>query len=121
MAIESVFKMNDGIESQLNAQLVRSIAKLENTIEIAFPDLTNIYFIGDEEHIQLLDIVRRARDLSFKLQHSFVTCRLFVTLAPGSKHPFDGIGTFSFGLERLSGRRTALVEAKPIMVDRVQS
>lgn len=124
MAVEAIFKMNDGIESLFNAQLVPSIAKLENALTTAFPDsmLTrNIYFIGHDEHLLLLDIVKQARDLSFKLQHGFVSCRLIVTVAPGSKPTYDGIGTYAFGLDRLSGTRTVLLEAKAITVDRVQS
>lgn len=116
MAVEAVFRMNDGIESLFNAQLVTSITKFENTLTVAFPDsvlTNNNYFIGHEEHLQLLDIVRQARGLSFKLQHCIVSCRLVVTVGPGFDTTYNGPGTYAFGLERLSGtERTVLLEAK---------
>src|SRR5882762_2401213 len=98
-----------------HAQLSTSITELENTLKAAFPDskrTSSVYFIGYNEHLQLLEIVRQARDLSFKLQHGFVSCRLFVTAAPAPKATGNVFGTSAFGLDRVLGtERTVLLDA----------
>jgi hypothetical protein len=77
----------------------------------------NFFLIGYAEHHQLIQIVKTARDLSFKIQHGILTHRLFVTIAASGE-----VGTYAFGLERLAeGGRTVVLEAKEITGRRLRS
>jgi hypothetical protein len=121
MTVEGIFKLNNGVESIFNAQLTCSIAKLENTLKAVFPDHVG-NLIGHDEHLLLVDIVKRARDLSFKIQHGIVSCRLIVTTAGPQRVSRNVYGTFAFGLDRITGTdRTVLLEAKPITEELLQS
>ena len=85
MAIEATFRLNKGIESLFNVELTTSITLLENTLKVAFSDSKTFdvgYFIGHDEHLQLVKIVKGACQLSFDLQHGFVTCKLYATTIP---------------------------------------
>jgi hypothetical protein len=111
MTVDAVFKMNNDIESILDAQLKYFITELENTLHAAFPRrIGSLCFIGHDEQLELSEVVRQARDLSFNIQHGIVNCRLFVTAAPE-----NSFGTYAFGLDRLSGsERTVLLKVKEI-------
>ena len=76
-----------------------------------------MYFIGYTQHMQLLEIVYETRRLSYNIQHYFVSCRLFVTIAQDWKVSDNSkvYGTYAFGLDRVSGtERRTLIEPKPI-------
>jgi hypothetical protein len=60
-----------------------------------------------------LRIMQAARELSFKIQHAFVSCRLFVTTVSTGRVRDDIIGAYAFGLERESeAGRSVLLGAK---------
>ena len=85
MAIEATFRLNKGIESLFNVELTTSITLLENTLKVAFSDSKTFdigCFIGHNKHLQLVKIVKGACQLSFDLQHGFVTCKLYATTIP---------------------------------------
>jgi hypothetical protein len=51
---------------------------------------SNLYFIGQSEHLQLVDIVKQAHKLSFKLQHGFVRSRHDFKQRPRHVHIWVG-------------------------------
>ena len=113
ITIEAIYKINHDVESLFNIQFTKSIANLETVIQKTTS--CDIILIGFEEHLQLIQIVQTARELSFKIQHGIVSCRLFVTIGASgdSEVNYDAAGTYAFGLERLAeGVRTVLLEAK---------
>ena len=108
--------MNRDLEPRFNSQLLSSVHKLEITLTAAYPNLERsgpIHFIGNTQHHQLLGIVRMARDISFEIQHSFTTCRLFVTMSSPQEEKGTAQGTYSLGLDKVSGTvRTVLLDFK---------
>ena len=94
--------MNQEIETVFNAHLTTSIAGFENLLNVAFPH-TDLYFIGYDQHLLMLNIVTLARDLSYNIQHNFVCCRLFVTIGPNPEPLSNIYGTYAFGLNRIMG------------------
>jgi hypothetical protein len=99
--------MNDGIESQLNDEL---ITELKRMLKIAFPvsprskksKPESIYeAIVHGEQKSLLDVIRQARKISFMIQQ-VVSCQVLVTIA-NSTPDEDVIGTLSFGLQKKLG------------------
>jgi hypothetical protein len=125
MTTEAVFNMNHDVESIFNAQLTTSILEFENSLDSVFPDsptFASRSFIGHSEHLQLIEIVKEARVLSFKLQNGVVSCRLSVTVAQAPKDRGDIHGTYSFGLEKVSGtERTHMLRAGDITDEKVRS
>jgi hypothetical protein len=122
MSVEAVFKMNDGIESQLNDEL---ITELKCMLKVAFPlspsprskklksTTQSIYeSILHGEQQSLLDVIHQARKLSFMIQQ-VVSCQLLVTIAHSSQTSPDGTATHSFGLQKKLGPdRTILIRTK---------
>jgi hypothetical protein len=108
--------MNSDLEPRFNSQLLSSVHQLENALTAAYPNLKRsgpIHFIGNTQHHQLLGIVRLARDISFEIQHSFTTCRLFVTVSSHQEVNGSAQGTYSLGLNKVSGSvRTVLLNFK---------
>jgi hypothetical protein len=116
MSIEAIFKINHEVESLFNADLMTSIKVYENVLNDTFVS-SNMYFIGHTQHMQLVEIVYETRRLSYNIQHCFVSCRLFVTVAQDWKLEVSNkiYGTYAFGLDRVSGtERRTLIEPKPI-------
>jgi len=114
MSIEAIFEINHEVESLFNADLTTSIKVYENLLNDTFVS-SNMYFIGHTQHMPLLEIVYEARRLSYNIQHCFVSCRLFVTIAQDWKVCNKVYGTYAFGLDRVSGtERRTLIEPKPI-------
>jgi hypothetical protein len=116
MSIEAIFEINHEVESLFNADLMTSIKVYENVLNDTFVS-SNMYFIGHTQHMQLLEIVYEARRLLYNIQHCFVSCRLFVTIAQDWKVSDNSkvYGTYAFGLDRVSGtERRTLIEPKPI-------
>ena len=107
MSAEAVFRMNDGIESQLKGELIKELTRM---LKIAFPvsprpkksKPKSIYEdIVDGEKKSLLDVIRQARKISFMIQQ-VVSCQMLVTTADSTPDK-DVIGTLSFGLQKKSG------------------
>jgi hypothetical protein len=74
-SVEAIFKMNHDVETAFNYQLTTSIANLELFIQKITAETSGDFFlIGYTEHHQLIQIVKTARDLSFKIQHGIVSC-----------------------------------------------
>jgi hypothetical protein len=124
ITIEAIYKMNHNLESLFNIQFTKSIANLETVIQKTTSGDIILIDYDSEEHLQLIRIVKTARELSFKIQHGIVSCRLFVTIiASGdSEVNYDAAGTYAFGLERLAeGVRTVLLEAKVTTGRRLRS
>jgi hypothetical protein len=120
MTVEAIFGSGDSAVTQCNVHLTISIEELQNTLKAAFPQ--TLYFFGQEEQLKLTEIVTEARRLSFQIQHGFVTNRLFVTVARGPSEKDDIMGTYAFGLDRLSGdQRVALMEMKAITISQLQT
>ena len=102
MSVEAVFQMNDGIEAQLNDQLIagldrvlnvacplelfrrRFVRSTDNQLEKYKPSKSSYESIVLEEQHSLLDIIHQARRLSFMIQHEIVSCQVLVTIAPPS-------------------------------------
>ena len=124
MVVEATFGLNEGIESHFNVELTTSITLLENTLKVAFPNSKTFevgYFIGYDEHLQLVRIVKNARQLSYDLQHGFVTCRLYATITPARTPKKVISGTYAFGLQRVSGtERVELLEARALLKEDVE-
>ena len=83
-----MFKMNDGVVSQLNDRLRKELRRLLNRIVLPVgpPGRSKSKPICEsivcEEEQSLLDIICQARQLSFVMQHEIVSCQLLVTIAP---------------------------------------
>jgi hypothetical protein len=119
MTADALFRMNDDVESRFNEQLISSTCELEHSLDTAFPGSVR-HFIGFDEHLELLDIVKRARELSFKIQHGFLSCQLVVTSADGQENSF---GTHALGLDRIrlgGSDRSVIIEAESITYERLQ-
>ena len=120
--------MNQGVESEFNAQLTASIDFVETFLHEAMPvpaaptSRDPFYFIGNNEHHRLLQILGATRDLSFKLQHAVVSSRLFVMTVSWGGLTDDVLGTYAFGLEKVSeGGRSILLQAKVITGDHLRA
>ena len=116
--MEAIFKLNDSIETDLNSRLSKSVIELEKIINEAFPgsqrDGGYFFFFDHVELQQWTEIVKLARELSYKIQ-SFVSCRLEVTIAPATTTTNDTYGTYAFGLDRVSGgSRNCVLDVKTI-------
>jgi len=98
--VEAVFKDNDEVITHFNALLTTSINKIENILSAAFPTSAG-YIIGHDEHLLLLDIFFKTRDLSFKLQHDFHS-RLVVTTARTPEAADNIVGTYALGMNMIS-------------------
>jgi hypothetical protein len=115
LSVEAVFKMNHNIESDFNLLFASSIVELETFLQDILPQTSiPFHFIGFEEHPQLLAIVKSARELSFRIQHGIVSCRLFVTITASGGEGDDVIGAYAYGLERSDEGRSVLLEPKAI-------
>jgi acyl carrier protein len=125
MTVEAVFRMNGGIDSLFNTQLLTYITKLENTLKVAFPESTtinSIYFIGYSEHLSLLKIIEEARNLSLMLQRDVVSRQLFLTIASASNTTDKVHGSYAFGVDSILGaERTVLLDMKAITGERLES
>ena len=125
MTAEAVFNLNHCVESLFNAQLTTSILELEHSLDANFPDARMLgarTLIGHSEHLQLVEIVKETRDLSFNLQNGVVSCRLSVTVAPVPKDKGVVHGTYAFGLEKGSGaERTVMLSAGEITYEKLQT
>ena len=121
ITVEGIFMTNSAVEDLFNAQLVTAITVLENELKAAYPSST-VYFVGQSEHLQLLNIVRHARQLSFELQHASDTCRYYLTVAPEPTAANDVVGTYAFGLIKLSGgKQTELIAAEAMTKQQLQT
>jgi hypothetical protein len=102
LTVKAILRGNDNIETEFNAEFTASITELENTLKASFPvpeATSNLFFLGHTEHLQLVKIVREAHILSYRIQHGFVSCGLFVTAVS----VLDGVfGMYSFGLDCVS-------------------
>lgn len=137
MNVEAVFQMNDGIDSQLNDEL---ITELECMLNVAFlprlsrdrqskvkPKTTYESIIRGEQEA-LWDIILQARKLSYMIQHEIVSCQLLVTISPATQTSSDGdtstddvLSTYAFGLQRISGStRSILIKTKVITSETLQ-
>ena len=107
--------------------LTNSIAELEGTFAEAYPDAVNTSLVeilgGEERHQhQLLEVVREARKLSFQIQVGFAINRLVVTAAPDLSENEEIMGTYAFGLDRVTASgKNALINAKHITITELES
>jgi hypothetical protein len=113
--------MNDGIESELNDEL---ITELKRMLKIAFPvsprskksKPESIYeAIVHGEQKSLLDVIRQARKISFMIQQ-VVSCQVLVTIAKSTPDVEDVIGTLSFGLQKNLGPDSTILLIKTKLV-----
>jgi len=124
MAVEAVFQMNDGIDSQLYDEL---ISHLKRTLKLVYPGLPrrqskkvkpeckSIYdsIVHGEEN-SLWDVIRQARKISFMIQQ-VVSCRMVVSISSSTPDE-DVIGTLSFGLQKILGPDSTISLKKPKLV-----
>ena len=121
MTVDGGFKLNDNVESAFNAQLLSTVSTLEHDLDAVFPG-SAIPFLGFDEHLQLVELVCKARALSFKIQHGVLSCRLVVTKVSATEGSSNIFGTFSLGMDRIQGGdRTVLLDARPITNEHLQS
>ena len=114
MTSEALFRMNDGLESVFYSELTASVSILEHTLESLFPK-KKFRFIGLDGRDQVISIGRSARALCYKLQTAVKSCRLVISNAPTTDGPPLNFGTYSLGLDKITGTvHTTLLKAKGI-------
>jgi hypothetical protein len=102
ITVEAVFEINQEVELVFNDQLTSAILKYENIFTDAFPN-TPFKFLGFKQRLLIPEIVKRARQLSYNIQHDFVCRRLFVTIGLDSEAQDEIYGTYAFGLKWIRG------------------
>ena len=106
MTVSAIFDSNHNIETSLNIDFLPLVNSIQKTLETYFPS-TKVCLIRHTEHLQLVEIMVAARQLSLQIQRDIISCRLLITRAPPS------LGTYALGIAKIvHGEQKILIKAK---------
>jgi hypothetical protein len=101
MTVNAIFQMNTDVDIKhtLTFGLTHMLCALFQTGKME-QEATFRSIVAGEERL-LSEIIGRAREVSYKIQHDVVSSRLMVTIAPAGDP--EALGTCGFGLHRIAG------------------